>query len=211
MFTLLLLLAQAPTSAHESAIEVPVPAPRMTVYGSPASTVIAGVMAPFGPGGAYLPTGFTMLLGPSWGLSAELAGGLIFAPGAYDAGWSAMASFGPTFFPLSDGLEGLFVTLKAIVQAREVPRFPQVARPCFITAPCPVPAPSSAQAAMVGGDIGYQWRRARLTVALLLGLSFGWGNHQSDAFTYPLDPTTAQRSGLALGLNLNFLRVGYAF
>lgn len=67
----------------------------------------------------------------------------------------------------------------------------------------------------IGGDFGFQLVAGRLYVAFVLGVSVGAGWNEPDNFAGPL--TTLSRPGNSLsaepvvGLNLQLLRIGYAF
>jgi len=187
--------------------------PRVNVFGAPVSTAaVAGLLAAADLGGLYVPLGATFRVGPHWGLTAELQGSYLTGGSVEAPGWSVSASFGPTFFVTSEtGLDGFFVTLRGGAQQVQAAKFPQTAHACFGPSSCaPVP-PGNSHAFLVGVDAGYLWRFGALTVSLQLGAGVGYEENQASHFTFPVDPGSGFTSGFAWSLNLNFLRVGYAF
>jgi hypothetical protein len=159
----------------------------------------------------YLPLGVTVALGPQWGLTAEISGALISSNLVTRRGWAIAASAGPTFFIADPGMNGPFVTPKLSFQLAR-----PIIEPLILAGIGPIDLGAEiSRSFLLGADLGYQLRRGNLTVAFVLGASAGYAFDQVNSVTTPFAVRrfvpTQRTYGFAWALNLNFLRLGYAF
>ena len=111
---------------------------------------------------------------------------------AYLGGW---VGFGPVFQRGITPLNGLFAT-------------PKITLGVFRLS-----ADRTMVDLLIGADVGYQLTVGRFYLAFILGISVGLAMNENDLLAGPwtqLDGVIIPM-GVALGLNLHLLRVGYAF
>ena len=163
----------------------------------------------------YLPLGFSWAAGPGWGIAGSVAVTRIV--GFIDkSGWNLSVSLGPTWRPSARReLTGFFVHPKFTFQMGE---------PLLITvlidrsgggAPLDF-GPTVSRTFLVGLDVGYEHVFfSRLYVAAQLGASVGYGFNVPGSLASPFavwnSDTKLLEQSYAWGLNVDFLRVGYAF
>jgi hypothetical protein len=209
----LLLLLLAANEVQVADLPEPGPeAPRGSVFFSPVATGGMLSLGAVGPGGLYLPIGGVMSLGPHWGVTAEASVGVPFMSEGRmnDPGWAFSAAIGPTWFLREQGTDGFFVTAKLSFQVSKPMSFPTVA---FNAGAGPLPiSTDTSYTFLIGGDVGYQWHLKKLTLALLLGGSIGYGYNRSEQIVTPFDWTSSRPGGdVAYAINVDLLRIGYAF
>lgn len=189
-------------------------APRASLYFSPVASGGMLALGTVGPGGLYLPVGGVLSLGPHWGITAEAAMGVPFMMSGrmMNPGWSLSAAVGPTYFLREQGTDGLFVTAKLQFQVSKP--MTGLAVPVDDRSggePLPI-TPDTAYTFLIGGDVGYQWHVRRLTIAAVLGGSIGYGYHRAEMVVTPFDwEGTRRTQGIAFAINVDLLRIGYAF
>jgi hypothetical protein len=161
----------------------------------------------------YLPSGFTIAVGPNWGITGELGGMLVLGS---ELGYGVTASVGPTWLPSGRGVDGWFVTPKLTFDLSHTPR--GLFSPQFDSGGNHGPldlGPNISRSFLAGVDVGYQFS-TRVSLALVLGASAGYGyDYNGDAFglVSPLMSTTgngARTQGIVWSLNLSLLRVELA-
>ncbi|MFT3838764.1 MAG: hypothetical protein QM723_17425 [Myxococcaceae bacterium] len=213
MGPLLLLILASPTL---EVTELPAPepvSPRASVYFSPVAMGGMLALGTVGPGGLYLPVGGVLSLGPHWGITAEAAVGVPFivAGRMMNPGWSLSAAVGPTYFQRDQGTDGFFVTAKLQFQVSKPMTGLAVAEKGDSGEPLPIEFDTS-YTFLIGGDVGYQWHVRRVTIATVLGGSIGYGYHRAEMVVTPFDWESTRRSqGTAFAVNVDLLRIGYAF
>jgi hypothetical protein len=129
-------------------------------------------------------------------------------------GWTFTASLGPTFYFGSDqALSGWFITPKASFHVGQAAEEPIV----FLgggNGPVDL-GPRTGTAYLAGFDFGYQWRRGSVHVALVSGLSCGYGYRTQPVITpYWVETFPGSRSswqGFVASANFDLLRLGVAF
>jgi hypothetical protein len=193
------------------------PEPTVNIFGAPLSTagMLLSTSIPTVPLGAfYVPLGVTVAVTAEWGITAELSGAYVFDRYQAEAGWAFSASAGPTWFLSGRGMGGFFFTPKFSFQMGRAVSILILADSFGGAGPIDV-GPNVSRAFLVGADVGYQLRRGRFTVAFVLGASAGYAFDQQSAFTTPFEVQSrfsdGRTQGYAYALNLNFLRLGYAF
>ena len=216
--TALVLCALLSTAPDEVAATV-APAPRLepvaNVFTSPVSSLgmLGSGVIPGFIGWLYLPVGGTFQLGPAWGLTAELSVSASLPGSFVRDGWSFSTSAGPTFFLSGKGMDGFFITGKFSFQVGKA-----ASRVVFFDAAPESPldlGPGVSRSFLAGADVGYQLRFGHLTLGFLIGASAGYAYDQSDGMTTPFAFSggfgSQRTQGSAWAMNVNFLRLGYAF
>ncbi len=213
MGALLLLLLASP-EVQLSDLPQPEPeAPRASLYFSPVATGGMLALGAVGPGGLYLPAGAVISMGPHWGLTAELSAAVPFMQYGRmtNPGWAFSAAIGPTWFLREQGTDGFFVTTKLSFQVSKPMQPFAVPVDTNFGGPLPI-TPDTSYTFLIGADVGYQWHVRRLTIALLLGGSVGYGYNRSEQIVTPFDwNSTRQGGAIAYAINVDLLRIGYAF
>jgi hypothetical protein len=214
-FPVLVVAAWLSATGVESAAAAVEPAPRtLNVFVAPLPTVLIGALGSVLYSGVvlYLPTGFTVAVGPNWGITGELAGLLVLSR---EGGYGVSASVGPTWLPMGRGVDGFFVTPKLTFDLSRTPHYG-----CALG--CPDGAggnngpidlgPNVSRSFLAGVDAGYQFS-TRVSLALVIGASAGYGydNGVGSPFVSPLNSTSASAArsqGFTWALNLSLLRIG---
>jgi hypothetical protein len=213
---LALAAAVASTDVSEQVSDEPEPRVRtLTVYVEPVSAAVVSMVGSGMYGGAlfYVPMGFTVAVGPNWGVSGELAG--LALVGGHGAGWGVSASAGPTWLPSGRGVDGWLVSPKLTFNITSLP----IVR-CLLSCPASSnngPAdfgPGVSRSFLGGVDAGYQFApAASVSIALMFGVSAGYGYDEngSGLVTPVLGAMTTNRTqGVVWALNFAMLRVGFA-
>ncbi len=187
---------------------------RREVFFAPFATGAALAAGAVDEGGLYLPLGATFSLGPHWGLTTELSAGVpVMFKGRIDnPGWSLSTAVGPTFFWQREGLEGFFVTPKLVFQVASPAT--STALPEFFDSGIPLDAgPGISRTFLAAADVGYRWRWRSFTLGVVLGagVGYGWDRLGSLVTPLPRGRAFARTGGIAYLLDLDVLRVGYAF
>ncbi len=176
-----------------------------------AGGLAAGLVA---PGGFYVPLGGTFALGPHWGLTAELSASVPFMRNGRTEvpGWAFSTAVGPTFFLAREGLDGFFVTPKLIFQVAQPAESANLPLDTGPSIPLDF-GPGISRVVLGALDVGYRWRWRALTVGVVLGAGIGYGYDLHDPLVSPLPygRNFLRTSGLAYSVNVDLLRVGYAF
>jgi len=194
--------------------EAPAPPARASLFFSPLATVGMLASTQIAPGGLYVPIGGVLSLGPHWGITAELSGAISFMTqgSMVTPGWEFSAAVGPTYFLRDQGCDGFFVTTKFSFRTSQA--LGQRLRPVDDGAGSPFPTdPTNSYTFLIGADVGYQFHLRRLSIAFVLGASLGYGYNNSNPLLPPFDVEHpfAPNQGLAYAINVDLLRIGYAF
>lgn len=213
-FPALAVVAVLSTAGVDATPAAPVDTPaRVNVFFAPVAGVALSVLGTLGYRGPtlYAPSGFTVAVGPNWGITGELAGLIVFAG---TGGYGISASVGPTWLPSGRGVEGLFVTPKLTFDLSRTPTscLAGCAKPAGNSGPVDL-GPGVERSFLAGFDVGYQFS-GRTSASLVIGASAGYGyDNGLIPLVSPLTSTTSsalRRQGFVWALNLSVLRVGFS-